>query len=144
MRKKLEEILEPMLIDLERHVDDRGYLNEIYRSDEFYFTSFGQVYLIDNPRRGVIRGYHLHKKKDDFWFVVDGSAKVLLKKNNIKKSFVLTYSKPQLLIIPKGWWHAWMSLEDNTKLINIVSKPFDGKDDYRSPANKKEFEVKIR
>ena len=138
------------LIDLDLHIDDRGNLSEIFRSDAPYFKKFGQVYIIRDEAPGIIRAFHMHKRKEDYFFVSAGKAIVILLKDkrkpfsvtrpfqpeeNIIEKYVLDSQKPQLLIIPKGIYHGWKSLVPNTHLINVVTEPFnkDKPDDNRVP-----------
>lgn len=126
------------IVDLPLHIDDRGNLSEIFRSDMPYFKEFGQVYIIRNEMPGIIRGFHFHKRKEDYFYCSSGKALVLLTKGrdglNFKiERYVLDAKKPQLLIIPPNTYHGWKSLMPETHIINIVTEPFhkDDADDYR-------------
>ncbi|MEK6867747.1 MAG: hypothetical protein AABX98_02895, partial [Nanoarchaeota archaeon] len=48
-------------VPLKVNVDDRGYLIEIIRATDAYMKKFGQVYLVGDPTRGIIRAYHKHE-----------------------------------------------------------------------------------
>lgn len=142
------------LIDLDLHIDDRGCLSEIFRSDAPYFKGFGQVYIIKDEAPGIIRAFHMHKRKEDYFFVSSGKALVILAdgarteipfRNGVEydysncttKKYVLDSQKPQLLVIPKGIYHGWKSLVPNTHLINVVTEPFhkEDPDDNRIPCD---------
>ena len=127
------------LVNLDLHVDDRGCLSEIIRSDTQFFKGFGQVYIIKNEQPNVIRAFHMHKRKEDYFFISNGKALVILVDatdagNHIER-YVLDSQKPQFLVIPKGVYHGWMSLVPNTHLINVVTEPFhkEDADDNRVP-----------
>ena len=132
---------QPKVIDLIQHVDDRGYLYEIIHGSDDFMDKFGQVYVVGNPARGAIRAFHAHDELVDYFHIVKGSAKFVLFKReegteiNPDKSqvFVLTERKPQLLIVPSGWYHGWMSLEDNTTMISTSNREYnkDNPDEHR-------------
>ena len=103
---------------------------------------FGQTYVVKDRVRNTIRAFHRHEKTLDYFHIVQGSAKVVLVANLEKMKdqtvreftegelpkidkVVLSSSKPQLLIIPPGIWHGWMSLEDNTTLISTASEVYN-------------------
>ena len=82
--------------------------------------SLKRVYYVYNYGRGVIRGFHLHKKEWKFFTVASGAAKfVALNPKNPKVVFTFTSSSrsPQLIVIPPGYANGWVSLEDNTILL---------------------------
>ena len=127
------------LIDLKLNVDDRGCLSEIFRSDAQYFKEFGQVYIIKNEEPYIVRAFHMHKRKEDYFYVSNGKALVILVDatdagDHIER-YVLDSQKPQLLVIPKEIYHGWMSLTPHTHLINVVTEPFhkEDADDNRVP-----------
>jgi len=124
-------------IPLSLHTDDRGSLVEIARrsgapGDHSVVDEFGQVYLVESPARGTIRGFHRHRDLWDFFFVSVGSAKVILvddregsRTQHTLQEVVLSRLAPQLLVIPPGIYHGWMSLEDHTQLVSVASEPYD-------------------
>jgi dTDP-4-dehydrorhamnose 3,5-epimerase len=130
------------LVDLTMHEDDRGYLYElIHMSDEFV-SQFGQVYLVGDPVRGTIRAFHKHAQLHDWFCIVHGSAKFVLKDDLPGSStfgeietFVLSSRNPKLLIVPPGIYHGWMSLEDDTIMISVASHEYNRQnpDEVRIP-----------
>ena len=57
--------------------DERGWLMEIIRRDDPFFTRFGQTYLtVVYP--GVVKGWHWHREQTDHFCVLKGMAKVVL------------------------------------------------------------------
>ncbi len=120
------------LVDLVAHVDDRGYLIEILRANDEHFTKFGQVYIVANHARNIIRAFHVHKILWDWFFISHGSAKFALVDGrkesptyNEINTFVLTDKKPQLLVVPPGVYHGWMSLQDDTQMISTASEVYN-------------------
>ena len=112
-------------------VDDRGFLMQILPegNDDFKIK---RVYASGNFARGVIRGFHKHKKEKKAYFVPAGAAKFVAvddrKESNTFKeinTFILSTLNPTVLTIPTGIYIGWMSLEDETIVIGISSEPFD-------------------
>lgn len=130
------------VVDLETHYDDRGYLFEILREVDPYFTRFGQVYLVADQARGVIRAFHKHKTLWDWFCIVHGSAKFVLqddRENSPTYGEVMTVvvgeRRPRLIAVPPGVYHGWMSLEDDTLLVSTGSEVYrrDNPDEVRIP-----------
>ncbi len=129
-------------IDLVAHVDDRGYLIEIIRATDPYFTKFGQVYLVGNFAKGTIRAFHKHKILWDWFFISHGSAKFVLvddrKDSPTYKemnTFVVSSRNPSLIVVPPGVYHGWMSLEDDTQMVSTASEVYnrENPDEVRIP-----------
>jgi len=129
-------------IDLVAHVDDRGYLIEIIRATDPYFTKFGQVYLVGNFAKGTIRAFHKHKVLWDWFFISHGSAKFVLVDDRENSptykemnTFVVCSRNPSLIVVPPGVYHGWMSLEDDTQMISTASEVYnrENPDEVRIP-----------
>lgn len=141
------------LIPVKTFVDDRGYINQIIQHSDGVFPKLERLYLVGNFGRGIIRGFHKHEKEWKCFFVINGAAKFVLVKETKNQpeidTYVLTSKNPQILIIPPGIWHGFMSLEENTILLGISNFTIDETkaDDYRiDPFNfgKEVWEVKPR
>lgn len=120
------------LVSLTTHVDDRGYLIEILRGTDAYFTKFGQIYVVGNFARGVIRAFHKHDELWDFFFISHGAAKFVLVDDRTgspsygQKNMIVTSARnPSIITIPPGVYHGWMSLEDDTQLISVASEVYN-------------------
>ena len=140
--KKINTIKGIEVIPLIYHVDDRGYLIEILRASDPYFTKFGQIYLVGNMTKGTIRAFHKHKKLWDFFFISHGSAKFAFYDDRPKSStykniqtVIIGEKKPSLIVIPPGIYHGWMSLEDDTQMVSTASEVYNHKkpDEERIP-----------
>lgn len=143
------------VVNLVAHADDRGYLIEIVRATDDYFTKFGQVYLVGNFARGVVRAFHMHSLLWDFFFISHGAAKFILRDDRTDSptyeemnTFVASSRNPNLLVVPPGVYHGWMSLEDDTQMISTASEVYnrENPDEVRVPADSfgVEWEVKGR
>lgn len=118
--------------------DDRGYLYEIAHA--YDLPKFGQVYAVGNPARGAIRAFHKHDMLWDLFCIVKGSAKFVFiddRKGSATKGHmqmaVTSDRVPQLIIVPPGVYHGWMSLEDDTLMISTASELYNREkpDEYR-------------
>jgi dTDP-4-dehydrorhamnose 3,5-epimerase len=129
-----------LVIPLETHCDDRGYLVEIARrgddpSPHGVVQRFGQVFLVGDVARGVIRAFHKHLKAWDWFTIGHGSAKVVLvddrdnsPSRGEKMTLVIGERNPSLIAVPPDVYHGWMSLEDDTLLIGIASHTYNRAD----------------
>jgi dTDP-4-dehydrorhamnose 3,5-epimerase len=120
------------LIDLKMNQDDRGFLYEVVHITDPFVTQFGQVYIVGDPVRGTIRAYHKHDELHDWFCIVKGSAKFVLKDDRANSetygevaAFVLSERQPKLLIVPPGIYHGWMSLEDDTLMVSTASHVYN-------------------
>ncbi|HVP92711.1 MAG TPA: WxcM-like domain-containing protein [Acidobacteriota bacterium] len=115
-----------MLIPIASHVDDRGFLNQIYGGFEDKFPSVKRVYFIGNFGKGIIRGFHKHADEWKCYFVCNGSAKfVIVDENKDISAYTLSQRAPSVLIVPPTYFHGWASLEENTTLIGMSNKSLE-------------------
>jgi len=130
------------IISLATHADDRGYLIEIVRASDPYFTQFGQVYLVGDHKAGTIRAFHKHEKLWDWFFISHGSAKFVLRDDREQSptygnlmTVVTGDRNPCLVVVPPGVFHGWMSLCDDTQLVSTASDVYnrDKPDEVRIP-----------
>ena len=112
------------LKQLKLHSDDRGYFSEILRDDDNLMERFGQA-SITQTFPGVIKAFHWHKEQDDIWFVVSGTAQVVL--HDLRKEsstygetnvFYLGDNNRQIVLIPKGVAHGYRVL--GPKIVTLV------------------------
>lgn len=79
-----------------------------------------RIYYVCNDAKGIVRGFHFHKKEWKFFVIVSGSAKFMAlnpKKPEEKFQFVSSVRKNNLVIIPPLYANGWVSLVDNTILV---------------------------
>ncbi len=141
------------VVDLVPRIDDRGYLIEILRASDEHFTKFGQVYLVGDMTRNTIRAFHVHKVLWDWFFISHGSAKFALvddrKDSPTYKeinTLVISERKPQLLVVPPGVYHGWMSLEDDTQMVSTASEVYnrENPDEERVPYDSFGYEWSVK
>ena len=129
-------------VSLKANVDDRGYLIEVVRATDPYMKKFGQVYLVGDTTKNIIRAYHKHDILWDYFFISHGSAKFILVDDRAESPtyrhiniFISSQRNPSVLIVPPGVYHGWMSLEDDTQLISTASEVYNREkpDEVRIP-----------
>jgi len=129
-------------IPLVRHVDDRGWVEEILRADDAHFQKFGQAY-VTTCRRGVVKAWHCHRKQTDHFCMISGTGKIGLHDDREGSPTRGEYNtvilgddgEKVLLVIPPLVWHGQMALSEFTYLLNIPTEPYNSKepDELRKP-----------
>ena len=135
------------VLRLARHVDDRGFFQEIYRAtsdhpgsdalaDFFRDVPVAQMNytIVDAPNH--VKGLHYHLKQQDVWFCPHPSkAKFVL--FDVRKASP-TYLRTQVIVagdgqdllvrIPEGVAHGYRPLTNPCALLYIVTRTFDVND----------------
>jgi dTDP-4-dehydrorhamnose 3,5-epimerase len=118
---------------IKKNFDDRGWLAEIFRRDEFDFDPLMSYVSLTNP--GVIRGPHEHVAQSDcFVFFGPGNFRLYLwdrreKSLTFKEVFEIEVGEdnPSLVIIPPGVVHGYKCISDLPALsINLPDKLYKG------------------
>ena len=130
-------------------LDERGYLQECFRSDWPMFNKFGQAYItVAFPN--VVKAWHLHKIQTDNMICLSGNAKLVLCDNREKSS---THKKineiffgeknPLLVSIPPNIWHGFKAVGNNKMMVlNVPTELYNYSepDEYRLPYNSEEID----
>lgn len=118
------------IIPCRRVVNDRGFLQEICRSDEDGFFQIGQAYLTQT-KQGVIKAWYLHRKQWDSFFTLQGKMKLALCDDRpssptyrLVESHELSSKEPHLIRIPPGVWHGFQAVGQDLLLLHMNSHPF--------------------
>lgn len=121
--------------DLVVHADERGRFIETYRRE---WVPGGREMLQSNRgdrQAGCVVGLHFHRKQADWWYVVEGTARVVL--HDLRTGsptdgetmvFDLTAEVPRGVYIPPGVAHGFASLTDLT-LTYLVDGYYDPADE---------------
>jgi dTDP-4-dehydrorhamnose 3,5-epimerase len=127
-----------------KNEDKRGWLAEIYRSDEIKFKPAMSYISLTKP--GVIRGPHEHKYQSDcFVFIGPGNFELYLWDRRIASAtkdeqlkIEVGESNPVLVIVPPGVVHGYKCIgNQNGWCVNMPDKLYKGK-------NKQEEQDEIR
>ena len=142
------------ILGLPRHVDDRGFFQEIYRARADHAGSEGlaaffrgvpvaQVNFTIVDVESHIKGLHYHLKQQDVWYCpYPSKAKFVLL--DVRKGSP-TYLRTQVVVagggqdvlvrIPEGVAHGYRPLTNPCALLYIVTRTFDAKDpdEWRIP-----------
>lgn len=118
---------------LAKNQDDRGWLTEIFRSDELEFNPAMSYVSLTNP--GVVRGPHEHVAQSDcFVFLGPGSFCLYLwdrrqasPTNGEALEIEVGENNPSLVIVPPGVVHGYKCISDVPALsINLPDKLYKG------------------
>jgi dTDP-4-dehydrorhamnose 3,5-epimerase len=127
-------VLKPLTV----HSDDRGFFLEILRESDPFFTRFGQSSMsLMHP--GAVKAWHWHKRQDDLWFFVSGSAQVGL--HDLREdsptyrqtaTYYLGEHNRALLVIPHGVAHGYRPLGTSPAvLVYHTTHTYDPADELR-------------
>ena len=120
---------------LQKNEDDRGWLSELYRSDELNGETMPVMSYISVTKPGVTRGPHEHKHQTDlFAFPGFSSFRIILwdnRKNSptYKRRLELRSSEtsPIGIIIPPGVVHAYTNTGTSDGItVNSPNKLYKG------------------
>lgn len=139
------ELIEGIMVkELKPILDERGYLQECFRSDWQVFQKFGQSYItIAFPN--VVKAWHMHKIQTDNMVCISGNGKLVLcdnrKESATNKKINETFfgeKNPLLITIPPNIWHGFKAM-GNKKII-VLNTPtelynYSKPDEYRLPYN---------
>lgn len=135
---------------LERYKDDRGWLSEIFRSDELDESLLPKMTYVSVTRPGVTRGPHEHKQQTDlFAFPGFSSFRIKLWDNRADSptyrqriELESTVSSPLLVVIPPGVVHAYTNTgEADGITINCPNTLYKG-EGKKEPVDEIRYEDK--
>ncbi len=131
--------------ELTTHIDERGSVCEMYDSRWDWHKDPLVFSCIFTVRPGVTKGWGVHKKHEDRYFIISGEVMVLLydgRENSPTKGMlnkiVLSEYNRRLMNIPIGVWHADQNIGTKDALLaNFPTICYDHKDPdkYRLPLN---------
>ena len=123
-------------IDLEKLEDERGFFARYFCSNEFsnnsLSTNFVQINNSLSFDKGTLRGIHyqVHPKAEDkIVRCIKGSLfDVIVDLRAESKTFgkwygeILNEENRKMMYVPKGFGHAFLTLEKNTEALYLVSE----------------------
>ena len=118
---------------IQKNVDDRGWLAEIYRQDEIDYKSTMSYVSVTKP--GIVRGPHEHKDQSDgFVFIGPGNFALYLwdrressSTNGEHMEVQVGDNNPVLVIVPPGVVHGYKNISDvDSWCINMPDRLYKG------------------
>ncbi|TXI41601.1 MAG: dTDP-4-dehydrorhamnose 3,5-epimerase [Nitrosomonas sp.] len=124
------------LIDLEKRGDDRGFFARFFCQKEFEAHGLPQVFVQANnslsSEQGTLRGLHYQmppKQEDKLVRCIKGAIwDVVLDIRPGSKTFgkwfghTLTAENRTMMFVPKGFAHAFLTLEPDAEVLYLVSE----------------------
>src|SRR5688572_21796367 len=129
--------------DVTTHVDERGTVVELFDPRwEWHPDPLVFVYSF-TVRPGMVKGWGMHKRHDDRYFILQGEMEVVLYDDRpdsptrglLSKIYMSEY-KRQLMSIPSGVWHADHNIGTrDCVVVNFPTIQYDhtNPDKYRLP-----------
>lgn len=119
--------------DIDRHPDERGFFNEIFRSGHVE----EELIQANHSRSvaGVLRGLHYHRSQADLWYVAQGALRVgladLRRREKAPQTTIVEMSSesPATLYIPPGVAHGFAAVTQ-CDLIYWVTALYDSSDEF--------------
>jgi dTDP-4-dehydrorhamnose 3,5-epimerase len=132
-------IVGAFVMDLDRHVDDRGSFSRVWCAREFHDAGFdprlAQASLSTNKRRGTLRGLHYsvapHAEAKIVRCVRGAMFDVLLDLRPGSATYgrwiseVLRADTGRAVCIPAGVAHGFQTLEDDVDVLYLISEFYD-------------------
>ena len=126
------------LIELEHHVDERGYFARTFCTAEFeahgLVTDFIQMSTSFNKQKGQIRGMHYQEEPFSETKIVRCTRGAIYDVMVDLRKDSLTYNEwygaelsadnGKMLYIPKGFAHGYKTLEDNTEILYMMDQVY--------------------
>lgn len=108
------------------HKDNRGWLAEIFRPEDVNETIKGQI-TVTTAHPGIAKGNHYHKRKWEWYCVIKGRMKLVLKdmETGNKEEIILSDDKLEILKIGPNIAHGFKNIgEDMLFVLMYIDSPF--------------------
>ena len=112
-------------IALNMHTDERGFFSEIIR------TEIGGQFSYSTTFSNITRGNHFHTRKIERFIVLQGKAKISLRKigTDIVHEFLLSGEKPSYVDMPIWCTHNITNIGNDPLITSFwINEPYDPKD----------------
>ena len=119
-----------MIINFQKHGDDRGMLIALETGKEVPFD-IKRVYYMYDTLTNVRRGFHAHKNLKQILICTSGSCKIHL--DNGKETAEVTLDKPyEGLYVSNDMWREMYDFSPDAVLMVLASELYDEKDYIRN------------
>ena len=113
------------IIPLKQIPDDRGKVMHMLKSNDPWFTQFGEIYF-STVHPGIVKGWHFHEKMDLNYVCLYGKIKLVVFDGIDFKEIYLSPENYQLVQIPHGLWNGFKGLGTTDSIVaNCASIPHD-------------------
>lgn len=110
---------------IKKHIDDRGWLAELFRHDELAQEYYPQMSYISLTNPGVLRGPHEHVDQADLFVLVGpGDFKIILWDNREgsltygnRMEYCMGANNPGSVLVPKGVAHCYRCISVEPGII---------------------------
>jgi UDP-2-acetamido-2,6-beta-L-arabino-hexul-4-ose reductase len=112
-------------VALVKHSDERGFFSEIIK------TEIGGQFSYSTTLSNITRGNHFHTRKIERFIVIQGHAKISLRKigTDIVHEFQLSGKKPSYIDMPIWFTHNITNIGDDPLITSFwINEPYDPKD----------------
>jgi len=120
---------------LKKYQDNRGWLTEIFRSDELSSDVIPAMSYISETLPGATRGPHEHETQTDYFcFLGPSTFRLVLWDNRptsptywFRQEFIAGEDNPCVVIVPEGVVHAYRNVGDRPGwVINCPNRLYSG------------------
>ncbi len=128
---------------LTKHVDERGWLTELWRDDQIDDANRPVMTYVSQTEPGIARGPHEHDAQADYFaFIGPGNFKIWLWDNrpdsetyNVYQTLVVGEDRPATVVVPAGVVHAYRNISAYAGIvINSPNALYRGVD-YSRPVD---------
>lgn len=116
-------------VDTQAHHDERGRVEETYRSSWFPELPPVKQLVQSTSRAHTLRGMHLHREQYDVWRFTQGTAVVRLYDHKTDAQALIVAKQDIVLAIPPGISHGFYTKGDCT-LVYALTHEYDGTDEF--------------
>ena len=137
---KIEDVL---VRPLKKFVDERGWLTELWRTDNVDPAIRPVMTYVSQTKPGVVRGPHEHVDQTDYFcFLGPGNFKIYLWDNraesasyDVFQTFVVGQDSPAVVVVPHGVVHAYKNVSSIPGIvINCPNQLYAGQN-YSEPVD---------
>lgn len=111
-------------------IDERGWLTEVLSSSDIGNTDFGLIHL-STAKPGFTKGNHYHKRKTEWYCVIKGKGKLMLRGLKTKENQEIILGEQDLSVvrIPPYTFHSIENVgKDEMYLLAYVDEAFNPND----------------
>jgi hypothetical protein len=138
----VSKLIQPELLKVNTFYHASGNLSIIDpKNDSNLPFSIRRVYFLWNLSENTTRGSHAHKELQQLIIAINGSLRIVLKRENARLEFFL--NKPDIgLYVPPGWWRELYEFTLDSRLIVIASQEYKESDYIRDEETFKRWVLK--